>query len=216
MKFLYPVLQTVFQKYYKGKKNSFFLVKSIYASLASTPSDRKKNIFIFLKLKRWHGKTDWRFTWKLEKNELYYSLLSYCCCSQFVGLQKKLRRCHTPIRDYRKPNDFRAELKFAFSSILSEQLKCSWDSLSYTQKRRGIWPQAQSLFIVLLVFVVKFKIAASQSKCTGRQYYMIDRFKIMGFKTEALHESSCGREKDASKTRKSFAMLEFMWIKPVA
>lgn len=39
---------------------------------------------------------------------------------------------------------------------------------------------------------------------------MIDRFKIMGFKTEALHESSCGREKDASKTRKSFAMLEVM------
>ena len=39
---------------------------------------------------------------------------------------------------------------------------------------------------------------------------MIDRFKIMGFKTEALHESSFGREKDASKTRKSFGMLEVM------
>ena len=38
----------------------------------------------------------------------------------------------------------------------------------------------------------------------------------MGFKTEALHEGSCGREKDASKTRKSFAMREVMWIKPVA
>lgn len=143
-------------------------------------------------------------------------LLSYCCCSQFIGLQKKLRRCHTPIQDYRKPNDFRAELKFAFSSILSEQLKCPWDSLSYTQKRRGIWPQAQSLWLFCWCLFEKFKIAASQSKCTDRQYYMIDRFRIMGLKTEALDESSCGREKDASKTRKSFAIPDFMWIKPVA
>ena len=52
VKFLYPVLQTVFQKYYKGKKNSFFLVKSIYADFGLDSKGQKKNSFIFLKLKR--------------------------------------------------------------------------------------------------------------------------------------------------------------------
>lgn len=157
MKFLYPVLQMVFQKYYKGKKNSFFFGKIYLRRLWPRFQGTEKKLFYILEIEEVTWWKDWRFTWKLEKNELYYCLLSYCCCSQFIGLQKKLRRCHAPIQDYRKPNDFRAELKFAFSSILSEQLKCSWDSLSYTQKRRGIWPQAQSLVIVLLVFVCQIQ-----------------------------------------------------------
>ena len=157
MKFLYPVLQTVFQKYYKRKKNSFFFGKIYLRIFGLDSKPQKKKTFLYSW--NWRGDRVKRLEiyLKVEKNELYYCLLSYCCCSQFVGLQKKLRRCHAPIQDYRKPNDFRAELKFAFSSILSEQLKCSWDSLSYTQKRRGIWPQAQSLSIVLLVFVCQIQ-----------------------------------------------------------